>query len=192
MAVSRKMPFAGGLVDYYCEHITPFEAQVMKRFCVLQRYCWLTAIFKFISRLGDGPLWGALAVVLLVADLQAYKWVVAAMALAIGLSVVIFMSVKNLVGRPRPFEAWDSLPCIMNPPDRFSFPSGHTMTAFAVVGVWVVLIPGYWFVLLPVAMLIGLSRIYLGVHYPTDVLFGALLGTTIGMFTARLFSICML
>ena len=181
MSVSRKIPFAGGVVDYYCQHITPFEAQVMKRFCGLQRFCWLTVFFKIMSRLGDGSLWGALALVLLAMDAQAYKWAIAAMALAIALTVVIFKAVKNLVGRPRPFETWDSLACIMLPPDRFSFPSGHTMTAFSVIGVLYVLVPGAWFLLLPVAVLIGLSRVYLGLHYPTDVLIGALLGSAIGL-----------
>jgi len=188
MSEFRRFPFAGGVVDYYCQHVTPIEAQVMKRFCGLQRYGWLTVFFKFMSRLGDGPLWGALALGLLVADLQAFRGVVVVMALAIGITIVVFKSVKNLVGRPRPFETWDCLACVMLPPDRFSFPSGHTMTAFAVMGVIYVLLPAVWLPLLPVAVLIGLSRIYLGLHYPTDVLMGALLGSVIGLAVAERFA----
>lgn len=181
MSVSKKMPFAGGLVDYYAQHITPVEAEVMKRLCLLQRYGWLTAFFKLMSRLGDGPLYGVMALVLLAVDVQAYRWVVAAMAAAVAVTVAVFMVVKNLVGRPRPFETWTHLSCVMLPPDRFSFPSGHTMTAFAVFGVLYVMLPGCWVFLLPVALLIGLSRVYLGLHYPTDVLMGILLGSVIGL-----------
>jgi len=187
MSLPRKTLFAGGWVDYYCQHITPVEAQLMKRFCGLQRFCWLTAFFKFMSRLGDGYVWGALALGLLATDLHAYKWVVAAMAVAIAVAVTVFMTVKKLVGRPRPFETWDSLTCAMLPPDQFSFPSGHTMTSFAVFGVLCVMIAGSWIMLLPIVVLIGLSRIYLGLHYPTDVLIGALLGTVIGLLVGRSF-----
>ncbi len=55
------------------------------------------------------------------------------------MSVLLFKGVKKLVGRPRPFESWQGLTSLVPAPDKFSFPSGHTMTAFAV---WAVLIEG--------------------------------------------------
>jgi undecaprenyl-diphosphatase len=114
------------------------------------------------------------------------RWAVLGAALAIGLSVSLFMAVKNLIGRPRPYETWCDLPCLLAPPDRFSFPSGHTMTAFAVCANYAVLVPGSELFFFPVAILIGLSRVFLGCHYPTDVLAGAVLGGGIGLGTARL------
>jgi undecaprenyl-diphosphatase len=73
----------------------------------------------------------------------------------------------------------------MAAPDKFSFPSGHTMTAFAVWASLASAIPTLSLPYLLLAILIGLSRIFLGLHYPTDVLVGALLGSAIG-FSASL------
>ena len=181
MSASGKISFADGVVDYYARHVTPVEARVMKRFCRFHRYGHLTTFFNGMSRLGDGPLWGLLGIALLAADPREYGSIVAVLALAIAVNVAIFTTVKKLVGCPRPFETWDHLKCIMLPPDRFSFPSGHTMTSFTVLGVLHGPLPGVCLLILPAAVAIGLSRVYLGLHYPTDVLIGALLGSMTGL-----------
>ncbi|MDO3378991.1 phosphatase PAP2 family protein [Geoalkalibacter halelectricus] len=139
------------------------------------------------SRLGDGPLWYLTALILLAGGGAVERWAVLAAGISLLLSVLLFTLLKNVIGRPRPFEIWADLPCQMPPPDRFSFPSGHTMTAFAACGALAVLLPGSLALFLPVAILIGFSRIFLGLHYPTDVLVGALLGSTIGLGMGRLF-----
>ncbi len=72
------------------------------------------------------------------------------------------------------------MPCLMAAPDKFSFPSGHTMTAFSVWGALFVGMPVLSQVYLGIAIIIGLSRVFLGLHYPTDVLVGAILGGSIG------------
>jgi undecaprenyl-diphosphatase len=100
-------------------------------------------------------------------------------------SIVRFLCLKRLAGRPRPYEVWGDLPCLLAPPDRFPFPSVRTMRAFAVWSACSQLIPDSSCVLLPVAAMIGLSRIFLGFHYPTDVLAGALLGSGLGLGAAR-------
>ncbi|MBW2519436.1 MAG: phosphatase PAP2 family protein [Deltaproteobacteria bacterium] len=174
------------LTHYYIEHITPIEANIMRRFCALRSFAWLTWVFKSASRLGDGPLWVASGVGLLALSDPYINTIFFAAISAVGLSVVLFMAMKNLVGRPRPFEAWQGLSCLAAPPDKFSFPSGHTMTAFSVWGVMAVGLPILSPFYLAMAILIGLSRVFLGLHYPTDVLVGALLGGTIGLAIATL------
>jgi undecaprenyl-diphosphatase len=158
----------------------------MHYLCDLRRFSPLTTLFVAASRLGDGPLWGVSGLVLLVCGPARACWAVFGAALSIALSVAVFMAVKDLIGRPRPYEAWRDLPCLLAPPDRFSFPSGHTMTAFAACANYAELLPGSELFFLPVAVLIGLSRVFLGCHYPTDVLAGALLGGGIGFASARL------
>ena len=154
---------------------------LMERFCTLRSFPWVTWVFKTASRLGDGPLWISTGIFLLGFNDRYLRQVTLAAALAVGLSVLLFMGVKNLIGRPRPYESWCALTCIMAPPDKFSFPSGHTMTAFAVWGALFVGLPSLSHLYLLVAVLIGLSRIFLGLHYPTDVLVGALLGGGTGL-----------
>ena len=86
--------------------------------------------------------------------------------------------IKNLVKRDRPCEVLANVNRRIIPSDQFSFPSGHTAAAFAMAT-----LIGFHFPMLapPVmawALMVGLSRIYLGVHYPTDILAGALIGMT--------------
>ncbi|KIH76015.1 hypothetical protein GFER_13410 [Geoalkalibacter ferrihydriticus DSM 17813] len=159
---------------------------MMQRVCDLRRFQPVTTLMRAASRLGDGPLWYLTAVVLLTCGGAVERWAALAAGISIALCVALFTLVKNRIGRPRPFEIWADLPCQMLPPDRFSFPSGHTMTAFAVCGALAVLLPGSLGIFLPMAILIGFSRIFLGLHYPTDVLVGALLGSTIGLAVGRL------
>jgi undecaprenyl-diphosphatase len=174
------------LVNGCSRYITPREVLLMRRFCELRRYGWLTRLFLAASRLGDGSLWWVAGIVLTVAGGSAGRRATLAAALAIGSSVLLFMALKGLIGRPRPFVAWPALTCLLAPPDRFSFPSGHTMTAFAAWAAFAGLLPGCGLLFLPAAVLIGVSRVFLGLHYPTDVLVGALLGTGLGLAAVRL------
>ncbi|MGE4545321.1 MAG: phosphatase PAP2 family protein [Pedobacter sp.] len=164
----------------YAHYVTPVEAGLMRRLGWLRDYPWLTASFKFVSRLGDGPLWGAVGITLLLLGGTPERLAVAAAALAAMAAVGLFSLLKHLIRRPRPFERWSDLSCLLPPPDRFSFPSGHTLTAFAMYGSLGSLVPTLVPLLLTSAVLIGLSRVYLGAHYPTDVLVGGLLGTLLG------------
>lgn len=172
------------LVDGYAHYVTPLEASLMRRLGPLRDYPWLTAGFKLISRLGDGSLWGGVGVALLLFGGTPGRIAVAAAAVSAMLAVGLFILLKRLIRRPRPFESWSDLSCLVLPPDRFSFPSGHTLTAFAMYGSLGSLLPLLVPLLLTSAILIGLSRVYLGAHYPTDVLVGGLLGTLLGRLIA--------
>jgi undecaprenyl-diphosphatase len=170
----------------YMHHVTPVEVGVMRRVMRLRRIHWLTLLMKTASRLGDWPLWVVTGITLLASGESRCRRTALVAALAIGLTVLIFKGLKNLVGRPRPFESWQGLTSLVPVPDRFSFPSGHTMTAFAVWAVLVAGVPTLGPFFLGLALLIGVSRVFLGMHYPTDVLVGALLGSSLGRGMAEL------
>ena len=72
--------------------------------------------------------------------------------------------------------------------DQFSFPSGHTLHAVSFATVLVHYFPGWWVVAVPFAALVGLSRLILGLHYPTDVLIGGLIGYLLAVNSLYLFS----
>jgi undecaprenyl-diphosphatase len=172
------------IFHYYALHITPVEVVFMQRFCRLRRICWLKKLFIAASRLGDGPLWVMTATCLLAVGGTPARLAVTTALVAVIISVLTFTAVKNLTGRPRPFESWQGLTCLMAAPDKFSFPSGHAMTAFAAWATLSTAIPELTIPYLLAAVLIGLSRIFLGLHYPTDVLVGSLLGSGIGFSTS--------
>lgn len=88
-------------------------------------------------------------------------------------------ALKDLVGRVRPPLAHDSFTALVTLPADPSFPSGHATSAFAAAGVVAAMHPRLRAPVLALAALVALSRVYLGVHYPTDVLAGALLGLAI-------------
>lgn len=89
---------------------------------------------------------------------------------------------KNLVERARPFDKIPSLQFLIRKPHDFSFPSGHTSSSFAVATVFLAMLPLWVGVAaLTIAVLIAFSRMYLGVHYPSDVLCGAVLGVLFGL-----------
>lgn len=185
MAYAPKPSLTNLLVVFYASRVTPLEARWMGRLCALNRHHWLRLTLVAASRLGDWPLWLVCGVVGLAVGDARLRLAVFAATLALAGSVLLFMLIKNLVGRPRPCEAWAELPCLLRAPDRFSFPSGHTMTAFAAATAYGVMAPFLLPVLLPAALLIGISRVFLGLHYPTDVLAGALLGSTLGFLSAQ-------
>lgn len=93
---------------------------------------------------------------------------------------------KPLVARLRPFEMNTAVQLVIEKPLDFSFPSGHTGAAFAVVSALYFCKNRGWIPALVMAVLIAFSRLYLYVHYPTDVLAGALLGMTAGWIAYRL------
>ncbi len=92
------------------------------------------------------------------------------------MEIPLFMLMKRIIRRDRPFHTLEGIRHLIMPPDKFSFPSGHTAGAF----LFAVLI-GHAYRDLQAALfvwasLVGVSRVYLGVHYPSDVLAGSLLG----------------
>jgi undecaprenyl-diphosphatase len=100
--------------------------------------------------------------------------------LATGLSgTLLYKWLKGKTLRPRPFEVRQDIWLTGTPLDKFSFPSGHTLHAviFSVVALYYY--PQLSFILVPVTIMVALSRVVLGLHYPSDVLAGALIGGAI-------------
>ncbi len=102
--------------------------------------------------------------------------------MAAGLASLMVQAVKFTVRRARPNMAY----CIAKTLDRYSFPSGHSCTAFTVAGAALVVCPAFFPVVLLAAAVVAFSRVYLGVHYPSDVLTGAAMGLVVGAFTFSL------
>lgn len=142
----------------------------------------LTPFMKAVTHLGDhGQLWILLTVVLLCCKKTRKAGAACAISLLLSL-LVNNMILKPLVDRTRPYEVVQGLTLLIGKQKDASFPSGHTASSFAAAVVMFVMLPKrYGIPALLLAFLIGLSRLYVGVHYPTDVLCGLLSGTVLAL-----------
>lgn len=140
----------------------------------------LTPFFRVVTKLGDGGMiWILIAVILLI--FKKTRKIGCMMILSLFGSLVINnLLLKNIVERARPYEMiQDLLPLIAKPTD-YAFPSGHTASSFAAAGILYRKLPKRFGIpALILATLIGFSRLYLGVHYPSDVLCGIISGVGI-------------
>lgn len=136
---------------------------------------WLPRGLAWCSRLADGPLWAALMVGLPFTS-PAGRRIAGAMAMAAALNLLLYYGLKRGLRRQRPFERCAEIRACLRVPDAFSFPSGHTLHAFSFALLLSSLYPALAWPLWAFASLVGLSRVVLGLHFPSDVLAGALIG----------------
>ena len=138
------------------------------------------ALFRGVSRLGDGVVWYVLmAAMPLLIGLERWREGLQAslqMLLAGAAGLLLYKLLKKKLVRERPFIGLIGIECAMPPLDRYSFPSGHTLHAVTFTAIAISYVPQLAIVLVPFALLVAASRVVLGLHYPTDVLAGAVLG----------------
>ena len=142
--------------------------------CRLIRDC-----FRAVSRLGDGVFWYGLMLIILIVKGAEGVTPVIHMALAGLFGTILYKWLKGKTLRPRPYEIHQDIFLTGKPLDKFSFPSGHTLHAVVFGVVALNYYPQLAFIILPFTTLVGLSRVVLGLHYPSDVLAGALIGSLI-------------
>ena len=131
------------------------------------RCAFLDAVMPFISKLGDGgAIWIALTLVLMLFRKTRRTGYMLALSLVLGL----------LIGRVRPYDANPDFVLLIERLSDYSFPSGHTLASFEAAAVLLMQYRAKAVPALVLALLIAFSRLYLYVHYPSDVLAGALLG----------------
>jgi undecaprenyl-diphosphatase len=135
--------------------------------------------FGLVSRLGDGPFWYALIALLPLL----YGPTAAAASLHLGVAalvnVALYRTLKGWTRRPRPFRRLGAIKAHVAPLDEFSFPSGHTLHAVTLTLIACWYFPLLAVVLVPFAIAVAMSRVVLGLHYPSDVLAASVIGTGI-------------
>lgn len=156
--------------------ITSFDT-VLFNWCQrrLQMHAAVALISRYISRFGGGFIYVSIGVLLACLDAQHGVVFLYSCLFAFAIARPLFRLLKNIVRRDRPCERL-SLNVVISPVDTFSFPSEHTAFAFVFATTLSETYPGVALLAYSIATLIGLSRIILGVHYPADILAGAVLG----------------
>ena len=152
------------------------------------RFSGFNPVMEAITHLGDFGLFWILMMVLLLLCQKTRKVGVAVGIALLGSFVFNNLLLKNLVARTRPYEVIDGLQLLVSRAVDLSFPSGHSASSFAAAVVMAKLLPKrYGIAALILAGLIAFSRLYVGIHYPTDVLFGAVSGCLIGWLVAKFY-----
>lgn len=161
------------------EVLKRFDAAELSLCLFLNRGCaWRSVreFFGIVSRLGDGVIWYVLIFALPV--LYPGIGMVPALQMAVTgiVGVLLYKALKHTLVRERPFIQCAGIARGAAPLDRYSFPSGHTLHAVAFTTLTLNYFPELGIVLIPLTLLIAASRVVLGLHYPSDVAAGALIG----------------
>lgn len=163
----------------YLDRMHALDTSLCVRCNRTSRHRGVRLAFRAVSRLGDGVFWYVLMLCIAVAQPQT-GWLHSLHMLAAGCAgTLLYKTIKGKTLRPRPYQVHQSVRLTGVPLDHFSFPSGHTLHAVAFSVVALSYYPALAWLLLPFTLLVGLSRVVLGLHYPSDVLAGAALGAAV-------------
>lgn len=166
------------------KRVLHWDTRMCLRVNLLSQLKFFAQFFKTISRLGDGWFWAAATIIMLM-SLVIQNVAASVVAIKVGAVVVtsfcgylLYKYLKVHTVRPRPYQVHQTITLGERPLDVFSFPSGHTLQAVLFTIMIGHQVPMMLWVLLPFTLLVALSRLVLGLHYPTDVLVGAGIGAT--------------
>lgn len=144
------------------------------------------ALLEWVSRLGDGMLWYLIIGLLALIGGPRGRLCAVQMVTAGFVCLVTYKALKRWASRPRPFECCPGIQARSYVLDRFSFPSGHTLHAVGFTLMLTFHYPLFGAVLWVFTALVAFSRVVLGLHYPSDVLAGALVGATVSSLVSYL------
>jgi undecaprenyl-diphosphatase len=144
------------------------------------------ACFRVVSRLGDGVFWYALMLALPIGYGHAGLHASVQMGVAALVGLATYRALKERFVRERPHVSSPEIRAAAPALDRYSFPSGHTLHAVSFTWIATAQFPELGWLLVPFAVFVALSRVILGLHYPTDVLVGGAIGWAVAQLATAL------
>jgi undecaprenyl-diphosphatase len=141
----------------------------------------INLFFRTITGIGGALFISVTTLLLIIFSTGTTRLTAISSAASLALSHLPVQVVKKLFPRKRPYLLFETTKILPNPLKDHSFPSGHTTAVFSVIVPFIILNPVLAAVLIPLGLFVGISRIYLGLHYPSDVIAGGFLGTLFGI-----------
>ena len=162
-------------------NITQIDFSILNFIQEHLRCAFLDGFMPFITKLGNaGFIWIVISVIFIC--IPKYRRVGLTLGITLALSFVCYeLILKNVIARPRPFVQNPAFVLLIKAPSGFSFPSGHTTSAFCAATILFCFKNKLRVPILVLAILIAFSRLYLYVHFPTDVLAGIIIGILFGI-----------
>jgi len=148
------------------------------------------AVIKFFMQIPGELVIVLIGAVALLAGKRYMRFTVLILLSSFVISKYAYKAVKLFVKKPRPFETLEGVRLLLGPHGGFSFPSGHATTSFCLAAVIAMRYPRVRYPVFIAAILVALSRPYVGVHYPSDILAGSLLGMLIGYLVTTIANKC--
>ncbi|HKV05439.1 MAG TPA: phosphatase PAP2 family protein [Candidatus Acidoferrales bacterium] len=170
------------------DQIQSSDYRLMRRVHRWRAPRWFRILMVVATRGGDGWLWYALGLILLLFGGGQRFAAIAAGGSSAAAAIFLFRVLKRTSRRKRPCEIEPHCWASILPPDKYSFPSGHSITAFAVAVTLGLFYPYLLSFLLAVAFLIAASRVILGMHFLSDVLAGSAIGVALGFASFHIFA----
>ncbi|WP_323752412.1 phosphatase PAP2 family protein [Marinobacter sp.] len=171
-----------------------FEQADQREFALCQainrtiRFRPIKSYFHLVSWLGDGWFWYALILAIpFIAPIHGLHTAIL-MTLTGLICTLSYKALKHWLIRERPFISFPAINCATPPLDRYSFPSGHTMHAACFQAMLFAMLPAIAWQALPFTLSVAASRVVLGLHYPSDVAAGALIGGLLGWTSVWVFA----
>jgi undecaprenyl-diphosphatase len=169
------------MMTKFLNHVYDLECRIFRSINGHFDHKFLNLYFRYITHIG-GATFSILTVLFFILLFpQDLRMTAVASACSLTISHIPVAVMKRLYPRQRPYLALSETKVLPNPLKDHSFPSGHTTAVFSIVVPFLLAFPHLSFLLIPLAISVALSRIYLGLHYPSDVLAGCLLGTVVGI-----------
>jgi undecaprenyl-diphosphatase len=171
---------------FYLNRFYALDSAVCVTVSHTSQYRFIRDWFRLVSRLGDGVFWYTLMALILLT--QQHDGLLPALHMAIvGLTgTLLYKWLKRKTHRPRPAQVHQDVWVTGKPLDYFSFPSGHTLHAVVFSVVALCYYPQLAFILMPFTIMVAISRVVLGLHYPSDVLAGATIGYLLAQLSIQL------
>ena len=163
--------------------------QVAFQWCLSRKHAAKIAVIsRWVSHSGDGIYYFIIGIVLALAErIYGLSFLLTGL-LAFAVELPLYVLLKNSIKRRRPNDVITEFVAFLIPSDKFSFPSGHTAAAFVMAALVAFYYPAFSPLAYSLASLIGFSRVLLGVHFPSDIIAGAVLGTSCTLFAVFLYN----
>ena len=177
----------GGFMKAFFEYISQRDIRLLRIINNSWKCRFLDIIMPVMTYLGSFPfMFIFCTAAFLLSSTMLHTMAIKAM-ISITISTGIGKILKISVTRLRPFIKIPNLNIKKIGIDKYSFPSGHTTGAFSLAVIIALYFPMFGFITIPLACCVGISRMYIGVHYPTDVIVGIFIGTTCSLLTYKFF-----